>query len=673
MPDIMDDRLEKRVMSTVDFYVFGCFLGFCALIGIVRGCMEMRVRRTEGLGSEKVAMGGRTRWSLWQAAQSFLHGAVALPFLIGIPGEIYCFGIIFMIIIIGYVIGAPFFIHIILTRLHKFNKLVHRLVSGIFTIMSMLFIGTIVYAQGLIFSQRKFSSVYTSVMFINFVFKVTGLDVGTSIVIVRVVGLAFAGIGGVKGLVWLDVLHLLVIVLGILLLVLLGTAEVGSFSEVLKISTNGLRMGHNVWELQPSLARHSIWSQLIGGAFFIMIIFSNQLIAAKYLGHDSETKMIATSYVSVFFSVLKVALFGCLGLVCYAYYFGCDPISLGKVEAPDQLVPALMLDVMSGLPGLAGFMFASILTASLGTISASLNTLSAICYMDFVEPLYKWKTGKTELSPCLGVVFFKLLVLAGNLITLAVPYLGPIMKSTLSQMTIINLTIAGGPILGLFILGIFVPFANSKGALVSMLMSVMWNIWLMVGGILTRAYSNTAQVLDLDHDMCIVNGTLSNSSSVVSTIEPGWEPNAAFDDESGIQGLYNLSYMWIGSSSVAITITIGIMVSLATGWRSLKTLTVDTDLSFAYKYPVMKKETDIKPPKSPLAKHTVLSIDVPNGIHESTVKQTSVRRHSTPNINQEVLIHAKTLENSRLFNQRLMAIGNTGLVWINTEDLLTEL
>jgi hypothetical protein len=46
-----------------------------------------------------------------------------------------------------------------------------------------------------------------------------------------------------------------------------------------------------------------------------------------------------TSYVSVFFSILKIALFGCLGIVIYAYYVGCDPLLLQRVEAPDQVSP----------------------------------------------------------------------------------------------------------------------------------------------------------------------------------------------------------------------------------------------------------------------------------------------------------------------------------------------
>jgi Na+/proline symporter len=114
-----DHRLGDKKFGEADVIVFACILSFCALLGIARGCMETRERRKKGVASHNLAMGGRSRWTLWTAAQSFLHGAVALPFLLGIPGEVYCFGVIFMIIIIGFIIGAPFFIHVVLVRLHK--------------------------------------------------------------------------------------------------------------------------------------------------------------------------------------------------------------------------------------------------------------------------------------------------------------------------------------------------------------------------------------------------------------------------------------------------------------------------------------------------------------------------------------------------------------------------
>ena len=115
----MDDRLEKRVFGEVDIIVFSCFLGLCALLGIGTGCMDMRSKSGKGISSEEVAMGGRSIWKLWPATQSFLHSAVALPFMMGIPGEVYTFGVTFVLIVLGYVVGAPFYTHLIMTRLHN--------------------------------------------------------------------------------------------------------------------------------------------------------------------------------------------------------------------------------------------------------------------------------------------------------------------------------------------------------------------------------------------------------------------------------------------------------------------------------------------------------------------------------------------------------------------------
>lgn len=50
------------------------------------------------------------------------------------------------------------------------------------------------------------------------------------------------------------------------------------------------------------------------------------------------------------------------------------------------------------------------------------------------------------------------------------------LKAALSLFGVI-----GGPVLGLFCLGVFIPFANSKGAIVGTLTSLAVTIWIFVG------------------------------------------------------------------------------------------------------------------------------------------------------------------------------------------------
>lgn len=50
------------------------------------------------------------------------------------------------------------------------------------------------------------------------------------------------------------------------------------------------------------------------------------------------------------------------------------------------------------------------------------------------------------------------------------------MKSAIALFGVI-----GGPVLGLFCLGIFVPFANSKGAIMGTLSSLVMLLWMFIG------------------------------------------------------------------------------------------------------------------------------------------------------------------------------------------------
>jgi sodium-coupled monocarboxylate transporter 8/12 len=52
--------------------------------------------------------------------------------------------------------------------------------------------------------------------------------------------------------------------------------------------------------------------------------------------------------------------------------------------------------------------------------------------------------------------------------------------------------VIGGPLLGLFILAIFVPFANSKGAIIGTLSSMSFTIWIFLGSAINgiKVYQN---------------------------------------------------------------------------------------------------------------------------------------------------------------------------------------
>lgn len=48
------------------------------------------------------------------------------------------------------------------------------------------------------------------------------------------------------------------------------------------------------------------------------------------------------------------------GLVAYAAYKDCDPLTSGRIKKPDQIMPFLVMDKLERLPGLPGLFVAGV-------------------------------------------------------------------------------------------------------------------------------------------------------------------------------------------------------------------------------------------------------------------------------------------------------------------------
>lgn len=79
------------------------------------------------------------------------------------------------------------------------------------------------------------------------------------------------------------------------------------------------------------------------------------------------------------------------GLSIYTKYRECDPLNSGRITSNDQLMPLYVMDTLSKYPGIPGLFIAGIFSAGLSTISATVNSLSAVILEDYIKPLYRYK------------------------------------------------------------------------------------------------------------------------------------------------------------------------------------------------------------------------------------------------------------------------------------------
>lgn len=197
------------------------------------------------------------------------------------------------------------------------------------------------------------------------------------------------------------------------------------------------------------------------------------------------------------------------GLVLYAVYYKCDPVSTGAIDTYDKIMPYFAVDKMSKFPGLIGLFIAGIFSASLSTISAVLNSLSAVILEDYIKPFYKRK-GKS-LSDTKATFLGKMFAILSGLICLSASFLVGSFGS-LIEAVIAFTSLFTGPLLGIFTLGMFSEIAEEIGALIGFVSSVLIMFWIIFGG-----PHYPLPVLPLSTEGC--NTILPNNITAIPNIE----------------------------------------------------------------------------------------------------------------------------------------------------------
>ena len=134
-----------------------------------------------------------------------------------------------------------------------------------YILLTNLYLAIVVYAPSLALSQ------------------VTGLDVNLSILVTFSLCIFYTSLGGIKAVIWTNVYQAFCMLLSSLVVVVVGERMVGGPGRVFDVSYSQGRI--EIFNLSPSLlARHTFWSQTVGGYFTWMTIYAvNQTMIQRYL------------------------------------------------------------------------------------------------------------------------------------------------------------------------------------------------------------------------------------------------------------------------------------------------------------------------------------------------------------------------------------------------------
>jgi len=298
------------------------------------------------------------------------------------------------------------------------------------------------------------------------------------------------------------------------------------------------------------MERQTFWSLVIGGGIAWSFWYSvSQVSVQRALSSkDLHTAKLAFG---LNIPILSVAILLCaaVGLVAFATYGHCDPVRSGRIKTIDQVFPLLVMDSVGHLPGLPGLFVAGMLSSSLSSISSGWNALASVAYRDFIIGT-RWK----HLSPEAGAKISKISCTVSALLTIAFVVLVSKMGGVLQASFIIAGT-CGGPMIGLFSLGIFFRKANTKGAIVGSVTSMIVTAGLGIGSYISPPTYHKKPVFV---DGCVgLNVTLG--APIIEQVK----------QDSGFN-IFHLSYLYYSALAVFIVIAVGLAVSCLTASKDEK-------------------------------------------------------------------------------------------------------
>ncbi|XP_037615828.1 sodium-coupled monocarboxylate transporter 1 [Sebastes umbrosus] len=550
------DSLVTGSFVAADYVVFALMLLVSAAVGVYYAWAD-RGQRSSG----DFLMGGRSLTAL-PVSLSLTASFMSAITVLSNPAEVYRYGANIGFYGLSYVVTMvvtseiflPVFYRLAITSTYeylelRFSRATRLLGTVLFIVQTILYTGIVIYAPALALNQ------------------VTGMDLWGAVISTGVVCTFYCTMGGLKAVVWTDVIQLGVMLAGFLSVIIRSVIVQGGVLPIISDSQQGGRLNFLDFDTNP-LRRHTFWTITIGGAFVWVSIYGiNQAQVQRYIACKSLTHARLSLYINLvgLWAILLCSVFA--GLCLFSVYKRCDPWTAGQVSAPDQLMPYLVMDILGDFPGLPGLFVAAAYSGSLSTVSSSINALAAVTVEDLIKPYTNLSEKHLSwISKGLSLIYGVSCIGMAGLASL----MGGILQAAVSIFGII-----GGPLLGVFTLGILCPFANSKGALSGLVLGLVVSLWVGIGAQMYPPPPEMSRPLSLTTAGCnfTVPGSLNWTSTALPT-QPTSITTAPAHDIDGKPPLadnwYSLSYLYFSPIGTIIAISVGLLVSLFTGGWKLK-------------------------------------------------------------------------------------------------------
>ena len=293
---------------------------------------------------------------------------------------------------------------------------------------------------------------------------VTGFDVGFSILIMGGITIIYTVLGGMKAVIWTDVIQLFVMfggtffAIGFIFMMLDG--GIGEFFSV-AMADHKLELVD--WSF--NLTGATIWGFVFLVTFDTILTFpKDQVLMQRIL--STATAKDAGRSVWVFAAIVLPGsvLFYLVGTALYVFY----------QSHPERMDPSLSIDatfplfIAAELPmGVAGLIIAGIFAASMSTLSSILNSVATLATVDFYEKIFKNSSERKTIR------FAEITTVVAGMIGIGLALLLTRFEiKSLLDLALELWGLLGGGFAGAYTLGMFTRRSNWQGVTIGVAVSI---------------------------------------------------------------------------------------------------------------------------------------------------------------------------------------------------------
>jgi SSS family transporter len=443
--------------TLLDALIVVAYLAGMAVLGVLAGGKQTSGREYF-LGKENIP------W--WAVSFAIVATETSTLTFISIPALAYAANLNFLQVTFGYVLGR-IAVSVLLVPSYTRGELVsaYQLLAQRFgprmrSTTSITFMVTRVLADGV---RLYATAIPLALLFRgwNFFGDVPQEQVyAAAILILAGITLLYTYIGGVRAVIWTDVVQMFIYLLASVGALAVITAGDSGWENVPADKFRVFYAGLDLSVAGFFTSAYTLPAGLIGGAFLSMASHgTDQIIVQRLLTVGSVRGSQKALIMSGIIVVLQFALFLGIGLGLYSFYDGASVKELG-LSRGDEIFPLFIIEHIP--TGLSGLIIAGLLAAAMSTLSGSVNSLASATIHDIylpavrvpVSPLTELRLSRTaSLLWCLALVGVALFFIAGT-------------SAFLVELALSIASVTYGGLLGTFLLGVLFRTPVERDAII---------------------------------------------------------------------------------------------------------------------------------------------------------------------------------------------------------------